>query len=257
MMKISTITTLIWLAATALCHAQDEARDRSLLERLSCGIAFGVSVPSGNGGTAPGDPIYLFDNATVRGVFAVTASYWLTSHLALDLTLEVPVEDTRETALGIQRERIERAYPDYLLEAHQMITQPSFLLPSLGLSYSFRFGAMSVEPGLLACYSVVEPADLSIQLKRKGANDYRSIIHQSSGGGAFALVPALICRYTFEEGNYRYGLYLRTAYFSASPDTPYSTSDESLGAPPRTTSYTTHHSFQAVHIALGIHCSLL
>lgn len=244
------MAALIWMLGAALCDAQDEP----VLSRLSTGIALGASFPSGSS-AAPGDPIYLFDDATIRAAFAMTAGYMITPDLELELTLEGLIAAGSERASRIQRERIEAAYPDYLIESSRMMQQPAFLLPSLGLSYRFRLGDLSIEPGFLACYGVVEGADLPIQLKKKGANDYRSIRHRSSGGGAFIPVPALVCRYTFKEEGYRYGLYFRAAYFNASFDTPFTTSEESLDVPLRTTSFTTHHSFQALHIALGIHLS--
>ncbi len=251
MMKISSIAALIWMLAATPGQAQSDKGT----SRLSVGVALGASFPSGNRAAAPGDPIYVFDEATTWATFAMTASYRLTSDLAVELTIESPVAENRETASRIQRERIEAAYPDYLIESSHMVDLPGLLLPSIGLSYRFRFGGLSVEPGLHAAYGMVEAANLPIQLKKKGANDYRSIIHETRGGEALMPFPSLVCRYTFKEDEHRYGVYLRAAYFSTSFDTPYTTSEESLHAPPSTRSFTTHHSFQALHVALGIHVS--
>lgn len=242
----------IALLSASLSLAQESDGEDSLMHRFSAGIFLGPSVPLRKSGLGDSDPYTLVDNAPLRMSMAITCSYRLTPAIALEGSAEVFSMASLDRA---QKEHAEAAYPDEHLVTSS-INHEGAIGVGGGLSYRISLGPFSLEPSLFLYYLQIDSIPSSVLLKKKGANEYRSIAHRVAVAKDVAIVPTVTIRLPFTEDAARWGAILRASYIRASFDVEHILTESNLKETPHVESFTARHTLDMLNLQIGIYHNL-
>lgn len=251
-----TLSLGLLLAAAMMCAAQESYDPDSLVYRFSLGIGPGTSQPlTKMKGRGIGDPYHLFDNTEAHVAIAMTYSFRITREVTIEGVVDGFTLGHQHRLPRTQETYAKENFPGELLAASS-IDEQTILAPGLGISYRIRLGPFILLPSLLATYVDAKAIRASLLLKREGTNEYRSITHNTSDGGGFTVVPAVIARYQLGSASSRWGLQLRAAYLHADFDLAHTIVEEKLNEAPRVASFTERHTLDAVNLQVGAYYNL-